>query len=652
MLPPAWFATIMGVLDETLGNTVKIGIVAAIAVLLAFVPAASVGLPAPGVGLSYIDSRGCSISLQRLPSESDRVAVFDGGDPARPILLRDGLLVAFDASVERVPSSVLARAGLTPVRPIDRAGTTWLCRAAGPDQVLEASRALAVIEGVRWAVPDFSVPIDLHEAPGDPFWSAQWPVNPSGSFHDVNVIEAWSRTTGDPRVIVAIIDTGVDTFHPDLGADRFVAGDNYIEARQGPWPGDRAAAAHGTHCAGIIGALHNDIGIAGLCPGCSLAGYRFLTGLPGDEHVAELSNAAIALRQAADDGAWVISNSWGIYNVNKPKVDLVPIFEAARYAAENGGPDGQGALVVFSSGNQMGYDESTDTTFALNIAPDDLAALPGVLAVGAINPEGERQEYSQWGPELDLVAPGGAYAALEPQIVTLDTSGSTSGRGNGANKGDGQHYVSAGIGDVKKSGMPESDSSGLVTQYFNGTSSSAPFVSGAAALVWSADLLDGVRDLSASDVRRILLDTAAKVGPLPYPAGRNDEYGRGLVDVSAAVQAALDGGLAPADEVEQPMADAKVAEPSEPDPEQIGEMVRDAADTAAQMDQASDLAVDSANDVLNDSDASVSGSRGCSSASESGRNSILPILFLSMFALVVIRLTRRLPQCTKSVSKA
>ena len=88
-MPPAWFATIMGVLDETLGNTVKIGIVAAIAVLLAFVPAASVGLPAPGVGLSYIDSRGCSISLQRLPSESDRVAVFDGGDPARPILLRD-----------------------------------------------------------------------------------------------------------------------------------------------------------------------------------------------------------------------------------------------------------------------------------------------------------------------------------------------------------------------------------------------------------------------------------------------------------------------------------------------------------------------------------------------------------------------------------
>jgi len=100
------------------------------------------------------------------------------------------------------------------------------------------------------------------------------------------------------------------------------------------------------------------------------------------------------------------------------------------------------------------------------------------------------------------------------------------------------------------------------------------------------------------------------------------------------------------------MADAKVAEPSEPDPEQIPELVRDAADTAAHMDQASDLAVDSANDVLNDSDASVSGSRGCSSASESGRTSILPILFLSMFALVVIRLTRRLPQCTKSVSKA
>lgn len=651
MLPLPGFVAIISAMVYIRENTVKMRIVAVIASIFACLPAFAAGLPLAMTEDTYVDSAGRLVKLERIATAGERVAVFSGGDPSRPVRLRDGIVVALQFPAKSMPSAILSAAGLAAERPVDRAGTTWLCRAAGPDAVFAASRILASVEGVRWAVPDFLIPVKLHSAPPDPFAALQWAINPSEGVFGVNVVDAWSRTMGDPQVLVAIIDTGVDTFHPDLGADRFVAGDNYVETQQGPWPGDRAAAAHGTHCAGIIGALHNDVGVAGLCPGCSLAGYRFLTGLPGDEHLAELSNAAIALRQAADDGAWVINNSWGIYNVNKPKVDLVPILEAARYAATNGGPDGQGALVVFSSGNQMGYDESTDTTYALNIASDDLAALPGVIAVGATTPGGTRHDYSQWGPELDLVAPGGAYVAQGPQIVTLDTSGSTSGRGNGANKGDGQHYASAGIGDVTKSGMPESDLSGDVTQYFNGTSSSAPFVSGAAALVWSADLLDGVRDLSASDVRRILLGTAAKVGPLPYTGGRNDEYGWGLVDVSAAVRATLDGEVVVADEVERSMVEAFAEEAPESDSAPILDIVADLVASDLSPDLVADGVIDSVSDNRPDTEFYVDAPSGCSVVDRNSRLPIVPTIILFILAVLATLLTRRLPQCTKSVSK-
>ncbi len=498
------------------------------------------GADGPGTEAAFIDAGGHVVRLDPLPPDLPGLAAYRTDDPRRPLRLGDGLLVRFRQPTWDVPPDLASAAGVTAQRSIDRARTTWRCRANGPEGVLRASRILANRPGVLWALPDFVVPVDLHGAPDDPWYPRQWAFRPGGS-GTIDAEGAWALTTGDARVVAAVVDTGVDTLHPDLGPGRFVPGWDALDGDPDPGPGPLAAGAHGTHCAGILGALHNDRGVAGICPGCRLMGVRFLTGLPGDEHVTELSNAAEALHRAADGGAWVIGNSWGVFNVNKPKIPMEPLREAAVYAATHGGPDGQGALVVFSSGNQTAWDESTQRALALPIAQDDLAALPEVISVGATDPDDVRQEYSQFGPELDLVAPGGSLVASRPQIVTLDTSGSAGGQGNGANKGNGAHYVSALLLEVRKDGLPETDATGEVTEYFNGTSSSAPMVAGVAALVWSADLADGTRDLSAGDVRRILEGTADRVGALPYADGRNEEYGHGRLNAGRAVRAARYG---------------------------------------------------------------------------------------------------------------
>lgn len=475
--------------------------------------------------LSYIDSRGRVVTLDPVVASSSgtAVALFRADVPDRYVRLRDGVLVRLAVPSAVFPSDLATEARLEPDRPIDRAATTWRCRAAGPEAALRASRTLWGRPGVVWALPDFGVPIALHAVPEDPYYQDQWYLRP-GASGTVDVEGAWAVTQGAPQVVIAIVDTGVDDRHPDFGRDRFVLGWDSLDQDADPWPGPLAANAHGTHCAGIIGAAHNQRGVAGVCPGCRLMALRFLSGLPGDDHVPELSNAVEALHRAADDGAWVVSNSWGVYDVNKPKIDLAPLLDAARYAATHGGPDGKGALVIFSSGNQ-----------AKAIAPDDLAALPEVLSVGAVDRSDVRHAYSQYGPELDVVAPGGASWWRDPQVVTLDTAGTTGGKGNGANKGDGFHYVSAALVEARKD-WPEADRTGEVTAYFNGTSSAAPIVAGIAGLAWSVNPA-----LSAREVRRIIEGTADQVGPLPYVNGRNDEYGHGRANAGRAVRAARFG---------------------------------------------------------------------------------------------------------------
>ncbi len=129
------------------------------------------------------------------------------------------------------------------------------------------------------------------------------------------------------------------------------------------------------------------------------------------------------------------------------------------------------------------------------------AAYPESIAVGAVTDFGCRSNYSQYGPELAFVAPSnGGYSS----ITTTDRTG-TAGYNTASN------YTSA----------------------FGGTSSATPLSSGIAALVLSRN-----PGLTVSQVRQILQDTADKVGSYPYSSGRNDRYGYGRINATAAVAAA------------------------------------------------------------------------------------------------------------------
>lgn len=157
-------------------------------------------------------------------------------------------------------------------------------------------------------------------------------------------------------------------------------------------------------------------------------------------------------------------------------------------------------------------DEEFSEPFS-GITPDNLAPLqghnlhPGVINIGASTDGDVRSSYSQWGPRMDFVAPsdGGVVG-----ILTTDISG----LGNGY----------------------DPDSNYTEGDPFGGTSSACPLASGVFAMMISAN-----PDLSVDQIREILRETSAKIGPLPYDQnGFNEQYGYGRLDMAAAVERALE----------------------------------------------------------------------------------------------------------------
>ena len=156
--------------------------------------------------------------------------------------------------------------------------------------------------------------------PNDPYFYQQWSLDQT-SDADIDAPEAWDIETGDPSVVIAILDTGVDYNHEDLAGNIWINddeiedgqdsdGNGYIDDIRG-WDfgsGDNDPMdwnGHGTHCSGIASAMtNNNVGIAGVCWNCKIMPLKF-----------DFSNveAAEALAYAADNGADVISMSWGGY---------------------------------------------------------------------------------------------------------------------------------------------------------------------------------------------------------------------------------------------------------------------------------------------------------------------------------------------------
>ncbi len=372
--------------------------------------------------------------------------------------------------------------------------------------------ANALVEGghVRFAHPNF---LRKYAHRTDP--PAARVTNSNWHLLAIDVVPAWQISRGKPTVQIAIIDDGVDLDHSAFPnqASHF----NAIDRSNNPRPPTAHAEfyTHGTACAGLaVGAPNAEVGTSGVAPGCRLMAVRLLdrviapeaetaihSVLSGEDTLA-LSRAlsvvqpyreALSIQWAAEHGAAVISNSWGPpdgkaqFGIEYPIDDITRL--AVAYAVEKG-RDGKGCVICWAAGNG---NES--------VSFDGYASHPDVLAVAAVTRDGTRAPYSDFGPEVDICAPGGGYSDGLLTTVSVDPASHAAYRDN-----------------------------------FNGTSAATPIVAGVAGL-----LLSEYPDLTYRDVFDILKATADKIdadGGAYDGDGHSMHYGYGRINAAKALEEA------------------------------------------------------------------------------------------------------------------
>ncbi|MBQ9399644.1 MAG: S8 family serine peptidase [Bacteroidales bacterium] len=237
----------------------------------------------------------------------------------------------------------------------------------------------------------------------DPYFSSQWGLKNTGQYGspgvDINIEPAWNITEGSSDVVVAIIDTGVESTHPDLSSN-LLTGYNAFNYGSGGDPID--ASAHGTMVAGIVGAIKdNSIGISGVAPGCKL-----LPVCMGNSYGVSSSAAVAGINWARQNNADVMNCSWGDVPVLQCVTDAI-------YNAATLGRGGKGCVMVFATG-QDGYSYIPYPSYLTN-----------VISVGAVTPNGLRHNNSDYGNGLDVVAPGMDIKSTIRQGLYGDDSGTS-----------------------------------------------------------------------------------------------------------------------------------------------------------------------------------------------------------------------------------
>lgn len=233
----------------------------------------------------------------------------------------------------------------------------------------ETVRRLREDPGVEWAEPDRLR--DLTRLPEDPpARRYQW------NLRKIQAEQAWDLTPGSPDVVVAVLDTGIDSSHPNL-AGKLVPGYDFLN--DDPDPADDSG--HGTHNAGIVAAASDSSsGIAGVAWGARIMPVKVLnaSGVGPDSVIAR------GLVYAVDHGARVVNMSFGNPTASQT------LAQAVRYAYS------RGAILVAAAGNTANLDNAV-------IYP---AAYDQVLAVAATDEEDNTPEFSQHHPYVGISAPG------------------------------------------------------------------------------------------------------------------------------------------------------------------------------------------------------------------------------------------------------
>ncbi|BFV57024.1 S8 family serine peptidase [Kitasatospora sp. CMC57] len=304
----------------------------------------------------------------------------------------------------------------------------------GPPVALDGAGAFRDTRGDAFAGVD-----DAESLTPDPAESAEWNLTMIGATgeggHQAGPLPAaLLRTAGEVpsgaalrRVLVAVLDSGVDDTHPDLRAAvdpraSVSCADGRPDARYGSWRPDRGVteSGHGTHVAGIVGAARDGRGVTGVAPGVRIAAVRLLG--PLGQYYTE--NIVCGMLWAADHGARAINDSYFAdpWKYNCPTdPDQAALIQAVGRAV--GYAQRQGAVVVASAGNDgqdLGAtrrDQRSPNDRLTGPAQNRLLGtdcvrlpgeLPGVLTVSALDRFGLPAAYSNYGRgRISVAAPGG-----------------------------------------------------------------------------------------------------------------------------------------------------------------------------------------------------------------------------------------------------
>jgi len=288
-----------------------------------------------------------------------------------------------------------------------------LVETADPTEAQRAATELRARAEVLYVEPNFRLRVfadpPAPASPNDFEFGSQWGLRNTGQKegqpgNDIRALDAWELVTDARAVRVAVIDTGVDYFHPDLEANVWTNpgeiagngldddGNGYVDDVHGYdfVSGDSDPMddhSHGTHVAGIIGAVGNNrIGVGGVCWSATLMAIKAF-----DDHgEGTVAGVVAALRYAVDNGARVINASWGQSDKSRALQEAVTETWNA------------GVLIVAAAGNERS-----------DVAPFP-AAFDRVVAVAALNAKGERAFFSNFGSFVDLAAPGEAILSTTP----------------------------------------------------------------------------------------------------------------------------------------------------------------------------------------------------------------------------------------------
>jgi len=391
------------------------------------------------------------------------------------------------------------------------------------DRVLETANEINSIKGVEFSHPDFLIgkrSRSLQDVQTDDpmFWDS-WHLD------RINIADAWKYTKGE-GVIIGVYDEGIDLEHEDLwkniigfgnyadGLKQLTMINSYSQLNNQDINAPRSISDkwHGTACAGLIAAMgDNNMGGVGIAPKSKLIVARYSS--------SNISDDSKALIDMANNGAAIITNSWGTNN-------MLPVFEKTLKLLSEEGRDGKGVLIFFAAGNDGcnmdKYYSLIDTPVGSMIScsenPSDIpindeSESKYVISIASITGDNSIAPYSNYGSAIDFVTPGGYKAK---SIVTTDAMGEN------------------GFGPYNYTPM----SGG-----FSGTSASAPMAAAIASLVLSVN-----PTLSKEEVVDIFKATAKQYGRYEYKYERNDHYkrndhwGYGKIEAGDAVKLAVNYG--------------------------------------------------------------------------------------------------------------